>query len=288
MKILAIIITYNSEKWIDKNISSIFQQGLVGDVLVIDNGSEDKTLDIVKSKFPQVKIIESGENLGFAKANNLGFEIAKKEHYDYVFLVNHDGWLLPDFWNHVLPILSDPNYEHYGLLSPVHLDSTEIELDYGFRKYAGDALEKNADNVIEIDSINGAFLFISRKCLEEIKGFDPVFFFYGEDIDLCLRAKKRGYKIGVLRDAKVVHDRQERAMTEERLQLHLFANTLIQIKADRSGFLKSFCKALFSNVSLAFQKNKLFGYVPDLYFRNIIKLVSRFSLIKNSYNNQMN
>lgn len=246
MKILAIIITYNSEKWIDKNISSIFQQDFVGDVLVIDNGSEDKTLDIVKSKFPQVRIIESGENLGFAKANNLGFEIAKKEHYDYVFLVNHDGWLLPDFWNHVLPVLSHPNYEDYGLLSPVHLDSTEIELDYGFRKYAGDALEKNSDNVIEIDFINGAFLFISRKCLKEIKGFDPVFFFYGEDIDLCLRVKKRGYKIGVFRVAKVVHDRKERILTDDRVWNHLVASYLIQLKSIRGGFYKSFLKTNYS------------------------------------------
>lgn len=285
MKILAIIITYNSEKWIDKNISSIFQQGFAGDVLVIDNGSKDKTLEIIKNNFPKVRIIKSKENLGFAKANNLGFGIAKKEQYDYVFLVNHDGWLLPDFWNEVLPILSNPDYSKFGLLSPVHLDSTEKKLDYGFVKYAEEALKTGNDKIETIELINGAFLFISKQCLEDINGFDPVFFFYGEDIDLCLRAKKKDYKIGVIRNAKVVHDRQERKMTKERLQLHLFANTVIQIKADRSGFVKSFSKAVFSNLSLAFQKNKLFGYVPDMYFKNIIKLVSRFRLIKNSYNN---
>lgn len=285
MKILSIIITYNSEKWIDKNISSIFQQGFAGDVLVIDNGSKDKTLEIVKANFPKVRIIKSKENLGFAKANNLGFEIAKKEQYDYVFLVNHDGWLLPGFWNEVMPILSNPDYSKFGLLSPVHLDSTEKELDYGFKKYGEQALKTSNEKVETIDLINGAFLFISRKCLAEIDGFDPVFFFYGEDIDLCLRAKKKDFMIGVIRNAEVVHDRQERKMTKERLQLHLFANTVIQIKGDRSGFVKSFSKAVFSNLSLAFQKNKLFGYVPDLYFKNIIRLISRFRLIKNSYDN---
>ncbi|WP_379968527.1 glycosyltransferase family 2 protein [Epilithonimonas sp. UC225_85] len=285
MKILSIIITYNSEKWIDKNISSILQDGFVGDILVIDNGSNDNTLDIVKNNFPGVRIIKSGENLGFAKANNIGFEIAKKELYDYAFLINHDGWLLPDFWNNVLPVLQDPKYQKYGLLSPVHLDSTEKNLDFGFKKYAGKVFKKNFNTILDVDLINGAFLFISRKCLEEIKGFDPVFFFYGEDIDLCLRAKNKGFKIGIIRNAKVVHDRQERKMTKERLQLHLFANAVVQVKSDKSDFLKSFAKAVFSNGSFAFKRNKLFGYIPDLYFKNILKLAKNFRLIRNSYNN---
>ncbi len=285
MKILAIIITYNSEKWIDKNISSIFQQGFVGDVLIIDNGSKDKTLEIVKVNFPHVRIIKSKENLGFAKANNIGLQIVKEEKYDYAFLVNHDGWLLPDFWKHINPILSNPAYNIYGLLSPVHFDSTEKKMDYGFAKYAAEALETGNEKVENIDLINGAFLFISRSCLEEIKGFDPVFFFYGEDIDLCLRAKDKGFKIGLIRNAKVVHDRQERKMTKERLSLHLFANAVIQIKSDKISFLKSFGKAVFSNGLFAFKKNKLFGYIPDLYFTNILKLMINFRLIRESYNN---
>jgi len=284
MKILAIIVTYNSEKWIDKNISSILQQGFVGDVLVIDNGSKDNTLNIIIDNFPKVRIIKSKENLGFAKANNLGFEIAKKEQYDYVFLINHDGWLLPDFWNHMLPVLSDPNYNDYGLLTPVHLDSTEKELDYGFRKYAGDALEKNKGKVIEIDLINGAFLFISRKCLEVVKGFDPVFFFYGEDIDLCLRTKKKGFKIGVISNAKVVHDRKERLLTDDRIWNHLVANHLIQLKSIQGGFYKSFLKTNYSIFAGYFHhisnKKQRKNYIKLFFY-----LLRNRSRIQNAYNN---
>lgn len=285
MKILAIIVTYNSEKWIDKNINSIIQHGFTGDVLVIDNGSQDTTLELVRNKFPKVRVIESDENLGFARANNLGFEIAKKELYDYVFLVNHDGWLLPGFWSQVLPILSSTQYHEYGLLSPVHLDATEKKLDYGFEKYVKGGLREKSKDVVETDLLNGAFLFISHKCLTTVKGFDPAFFFYGEDIDLCHRAKRKGYKLGVISNAKVVHDRQEREMTKDRLKHHLYANALIQIKSDEGAFVKSFAKAILSNVYLLFIKNTLFGYIPELYVQNLVRLIMNSNQIKNSYNN---
>ncbi|RRQ45850.1 glycosyltransferase family 2 protein [Chryseobacterium sp. SC28] len=283
MKILAIIVTYNSEKWIEKNISSIMQDGFEGDILVIDNGSKDQTPDIIKNNFPDVRIIESGENLGFARANNVGFEIAKQGGYDFVFLINHDGWLLPDFWSHVIPVLTDRRFAKYGLLSPVHLDATENGLDHGFRKYAGEALGNHFNTVFDVDLMNAAFLFISRKCLEDLKGFDPIFFFYGEDIDLCERAKRKGYKIGIIRGAKVVHDRHQRKMTKERLQLHLFANAIIQIKSGRNNFLENFGKALVSNSLFAFRKNPVLGYIPFLYFKNILKLMINIRRIKHSY-----
>lgn len=284
MKILAIIVTYNSEKWIDKNINSIIQHGFTGDVLVIDNGSQDTTLELVRNKFPKVRLIESDENLGFARANNLGFEIAKKELYDYVFLVNHDGWLLPGFWSQVLPILSSTQYNDYGLLSPVHLDATEKKLDYGFEKYVRNALQTGHANIENIDMINGAFLFISQQCLEAVKGFDPIFFFYGEDIDFCLRAKKKGYKIGVVRDAKVVHDRKDRQLTDERVWNHLIASYLVQIKSIPGGFLQSFLKTNYS-VFLEYICNVTNEKHRKIYAKLFFHLWKNRSLIKNAYNN---
>ncbi|UQB67453.1 glycosyltransferase family 2 protein [Epilithonimonas zeae] len=280
MKILSVIITYNSEKWIEKNLNSIFQNGFLGDVLVIDNGSIDNTLKIVKEKFPEVRLIESKENLGFAKANNLGFEIAEDEEYDFVFLVNHDGWLLQDFWNAIIPVLTSADYKDYGLLSPVHFDETEADFDYGFKKYVNvSALKTQNDKVIDTQFINGAFLFISLKSLKVIKGFDPIFFFYGEDIDLCLRAKKHGFKIGIIKDAKVVHDRKEREMTPERSWNHLVARYLIQIKVIEGGFFISFYKTIYSLIKEMFTKkenNK--NYKKLLYY-----LFENKSKIKKSY-----
>lgn len=249
MKILVILITYNSQKWIRKNLRSIFADSdtVSLDVYIVDNGSTDDTVNIIKKEFPRVLLQESKENLGFGKANNLAFSYALKNQYDYVFLVNHDGWLLPKFWENASLILSNPQYVNYGLLSPVHYDETERELDFGFKRYIGNQLKNSEDReVIDVDLINGAFLFISRECLIEAKGFDPIFFFYGEDIDLCLRAKRKGYKIGVMKNAYVVHDRRMRALTEDRIWKHLVANYLIQIKSIPGGFYPSFFKTFYS------------------------------------------
>lgn len=280
MKILSLLITYNSEKWIEKNINSIFQGTDKVDVLIIDNGSNDQTLKIIKEKFPKVRLIESKENLGFAKANNLGFEIAKSEGYDFVFLINHDGWLFHDFWKHVFPIISSIDYESYGLFSPAHFDGSEKEYDFGFKKYLGNIdLTKSDKSVVDIEYINGAFLLISLRCLKVVKGFDPIFFFYGEDIDLCLRVRKRGYKIGIIKEAKAVHDRKERKMTEERAWNHLVARYLIQIKSIDGGFSLSFYKTIYSLL----KELSSFGKNHKSYLKLILYLFNNKSRIKKSY-----
>lgn len=284
MKILVIIITFNSEKWIEKNISSMFQGSKNLDILVIDNGSHDRTVSIVKKKFPAVQLIESSENLGFGKANNIGFKIAREGNYDFVFLVNHDGWLFQDFWEQTLPILSSVESQEYGLLSPVHFDSSEVEYDYGFKKYIdGKNLQNASDKIVDVEYLNGAFLLISKKCLDTIKGFDPIFYFYGEDIDMCQRVKKHGFKIGIIKDAKVVHDRKERKMTTKRLEMHLYANSLLQLKNTGSVFFLSFFKTIISNLILAFNKNLIFGYIPKLYIKTALKLILNYKSIRNSF-----
>lgn len=281
-KVLSIIITYNSEKWIRKNLSSITES----DILIIDNGSTDSTKEIVKSEFSKVRLIEFDCNLGFAKANNLGFDIAQKENYDYVFLINHDGWLLKDFWIAVKEVIQNDNYRDYGLFSPVHFDSSEKAWDFGFKKYVDQ--QKYIDykaEVLDLEMINGAFLLISVNCLKAVKGFDPMFFFYGEDIDFCLRAKSSGYKIGLIKAAYVVHDRKEREMTKDRLAFHIYANSLLQIKSLKRNFLFSFFKTIYSNFLLAFKKNEQFGYLTQLYIYNIFKLISNMNTIMKSYKN---
>ncbi|WP_434981410.1 glycosyltransferase family 2 protein [Daejeonia sp. YH14] len=286
LKILVILVTYNSEKWIRKNLNSILDHGgaLLVDIFVVDNGSSDQTTTIIEEEYPEVILKKSTENLGFGKANNIAFDYALEHQYDFVFLVNHDGWLRPGFWKNVSSVLSNPEYDPFGLLSPVHYDCTERDYDFGFKKYAAEALNQNSEKeVVNVDMINGAFLFISKKCLTDVKGFDPIFFFYGEDIDLCLRAKKKGYKIGVIKTSSVVHDRIVKRIDDKRISFHLFANTIIQIKSKATeGFFINFCKGLFSNISKMTTKTDV-GYKPELYIMNIIKLIKNYKKIKISY-----
>ena len=93
MKILTIIVSYNFEKWIDKCLGSLFSSEYPTEILVVDNCSKDNTVRIIKDKWKNVRLIESNSNLGFGKANNIGFEIAIKEKFDAVFLLNQDSWI---------------------------------------------------------------------------------------------------------------------------------------------------------------------------------------------------
>jgi len=285
MKVFCIIVTYNSQKWIEKNISSIYNNTLGNelevDLMIVDNGSEDDTIKIVRQIFHKVQIIENSRNLGFAKANNMAFDYALKNNYDYVFLVNHDGWLLSGFWENVLPVLR--NNKDFGLLSPFHYDVSEKEYDFSFKEYLPQNYNEGR-NPIEISAINAAFLFISKDCLIAVKGFDPIFFFYGEDVDLCFRAKKKGFKIGLIKNAKVVHDRKERPMTKDRLYEHIIANILIQIKSNNENkyFLKTYSKAIYSSIILIFKKNNYYKNVSILYLRSIFHLLLNYRKIHQS------
>ena len=90
MKILVIIVSYNFERWIDRCLNSLRQSEQQADVVVIDNASQDRTVSLIESRYPEVRLIKSKENLGFGRANNIGMKIALKEGYDAVFLLNQE------------------------------------------------------------------------------------------------------------------------------------------------------------------------------------------------------
>src|SRR5437870_13044290 len=91
-KVFAIIVTYNGAKWIKKCLSSLLASETKVEVIVIDNGSADETLNIVK-EFGSIECVNSVENLGFGKANNIGIAIALERKCDYIFLLNQDAWI---------------------------------------------------------------------------------------------------------------------------------------------------------------------------------------------------
>lgn len=134
MKILVIIVSYNFERWIDRCLNSLRQSEQQADVVVIDNASQDRTVSLIESRYPEVRLIKSKENLGFGRANNIGMKIALKEGYDAVFLLNQDAWIDAK----VLGELSELSRSHprYGILSPIHLTGSGEKLEQGFAGYS--------------------------------------------------------------------------------------------------------------------------------------------------------
>jgi GT2 family glycosyltransferase len=157
--------------------------------MVIDNDSTDDTVAVVK-KFPSITIVENRENMGFGRANNIGMKYALEHSYDYVFLLNQDTMVHPDMLKIMFKI--HEQYKEFGILSPIHLTGNGDRFDRNFfyylvsgtPEYVQDTLlHRPLKPVFPIHFVNAAFWSISRACIEKTGGFDPVFFYRGEDKD---------------------------------------------------------------------------------------------------------
>ncbi|MEO8513562.1 MAG: glycosyltransferase [Ignavibacteria bacterium] len=231
--ISVIIVNYNVKELLEQCINSIFASsaGLNVEVIVVDNNSFDGSISYLKSKFPgnpQLKLIESPVNLGFAKANNLGAKEAKGE---YLLILNPDTILQEDTLERSLKFYKDnpgtgavscklilpngqldracrrsfptPSVAVYRILGLSRIfPKSKI-----FGKYNLTYLDEN--DTYEVDAIVGAFMLIKKSVYESVKGFDEDYFMFGEDLDLCFRIKKAGYKIYYFPGTSIIHYKGE-------------------------------------------------------------------------------
>lgn len=223
--IATIIVTYNAvtNNWIYKCLDSILNSTLETDIIIIDNGSSDGTIAIIKEKYPQVRLIEAETNLGFGKANNLGIETALKIGAEYFFLLNQDAWVEPDTIEKLHKQIS--NVPEFGVLSPLHLTGDGSKLDWNFEMSASYKLctglssdfilNKNTDKIYHSDFVCAAAWMISKLCVEKVGGFNPSFYHYGEDDNYIQRMKYNGFKVGIYPQVKMYHDRENRVFDEK-------------------------------------------------------------------------
>lgn len=219
MKVFSIVVTFNGEKWVEKCFGSLVNSSIDDHtILCIDNGSTDSTVALVRHKFPNVQIIEKGENLGFGKANNIGLKKALDEGADFVFLLNQDAWIANGTINKLVEaIMKNPSF---AILSPVHLNGKGDAYDHLFEKYQA-KMHHLADEelyykvpfdqlaVIPVAFVNAALWLMSRKVLETVGGFNPFFFLYGEDREYISRCRHFDLKIGIVPEALGWHDRSK-------------------------------------------------------------------------------
>lgn len=209
-----IIVNYNTEELLDNCIVSINQhtQGVDYEIIVVDNNSEKDSLFFLVEKHSAVRFYFSEENHGFGRANNIGASIAKGE---YLFFLNPDTLLI----NNALFILHEYQKKHRevgvcggnmyrGDMSPAVSFHT---LDFYKREFMILLNKKwqqgfNATNQPQaVNVIMGADLFVSKSLFLEFKGFDKDFFMYFEEVELCDRIRKAGYKIMSVPEAKIIH-----------------------------------------------------------------------------------
>ena len=204
--IFSVIVTFNGSTWIKSCLGSFENKH---NIIIVDNGSQDNTIDLVKNHFPEVHLIKSEVNLGFGAANNIGINYALEQGAEYVFLLNQDAWIKKG----TLELLVDTleRNKEYGIISPIHLNGSGKMLDKNFgdylynkggRKFITDKiLGRTSEAIIDIEFVNAAAWLLSRKCIEKVGLFDPLFFHYGEDDNYIQRVRFYSFKIGILSSA---------------------------------------------------------------------------------------
>ena len=204
-KIAVVIVTFNGEIWLKKNLNSLLNSNYPIDIIIVDNASTDKTISTIK-EFSTVELIQSKENLGFGKANTIGIDFALKKGADAVFLLNQDTWIYENTISSLVEALfENPNL---GIVSPLHYSADEKTFDENFNTYFNRfKKEEDSESIRIVPFINAAAWLVSKECFTKTGYFDPIFSHYGEDRNFCERVKYHGFKIGVVKNSAICHDR---------------------------------------------------------------------------------
>jgi hypothetical protein len=219
----AVVVAYNGMDCIGACLQSLLDQDHTAlSITVIDNASSDGTAAYVRDCFPSVKLIEAGENLGFAAGNNLAFARSTAE---WILLLNQDAAAARDCVRELVRVGNgDPAIGAVGakmLMArcPSIFNSTGIAMNLGGWAWDRQIGEKDRRTTREPEAVFGACggaLLLRRSALQQVGPFDPVYFMYFEDVDLCWRLRLCGYSILHVPAAVVTHEYHGDRGTPER------------------------------------------------------------------------
>ena len=225
VSIFAIIVTYKGQQWYDRCFTSLRNSSIPVQTIVVDNASDDGTVEYIHENFPEIHLIESKENLGFGRANNLAMRYALDNGCDYVFLLNQDAWLDDsDTLKNLVEIYE--RHPEYGILSPMHLNINKNGLIMECfcrrpdnQKLIEDLYLNQVTDIYTTKYIHAAAWMLSRNTLEKVGGFNPIFYHYEEDGEYLNRVDYYNLKIGVCPSARIVHDHNDKPMSKEKYLL---------------------------------------------------------------------
>lgn len=222
--ISVIIVSWNASAFLEECLDSLSRGGSRRmEVIVVDNASTDGSPDMVASRFPWVKLIRSGQNLGFSKGNNLGIRQSRGR---YLALVNSDVNVLPGCLDRLADFLDE--HQDAGMVGPriMYGDRRQqstcrrfpglwnnfCEIFYLNRLFPRSAFFAGEhmfyfpyDRTCEVDVLVGCFILARRQAVDEFGLLDEAFFFYGEDIDWCRRCARAGWKVMFYPGAEAIH-----------------------------------------------------------------------------------
>jgi GT2 family glycosyltransferase len=230
LQLSIIVVNYNVRDFLHQALRSLdkARAGLKSEIIVVDNASGDGSVEMLRSRFPKIRVITSDVNLGFAKANNLALKVAKGE---YCLLINPDTVVQEDTLRVMVEFFRDhPDVGLAGckILNPDGTFQLACRRSFpspwvAFTKLFGLAAlmpkskmfgkynltYRDPDQVYEVDAVSGSFMMVRRQAYQEVGGLDEEFFMYGEDLDWCYRIQHAGWKIYYVPTTSIIHYKGE-------------------------------------------------------------------------------
>ena len=238
MKLSVVIVSYNVRSYLEECLKSVQKalEGIEGEVFVVDNHSDDDSVEIVRQEYPWVNLILNLENLGFAKANNQAIRRAQGE---YVLLLNPDTVVRQDTFRGVLAFMDEhPKAGGAGVMMcyedgsraqesrravPTPWVAARKMLGFTKRYYMSDL---PWDQPCRIEVVSGAFCLLRHQALKSVGLLDEDFFMYGEDIDLSYRLLKGGWENWYL-PYSIIHYKGKSTLKSDYRYVHIFYQAML-------------------------------------------------------------
>ncbi len=247
MTLSIIIVNYNVKYFLEQCLHSVLHAltPLQAEVFVVDNASDDNSIEYLRPMFPMVNFIPSEKNLGFGKANNLALQQCKG---DYILFLNPDTLVAEDCFEKCLAFMTA--HPSAGALGIRMIDgsgkflpeskrafpsaSTAFYKLVGlsaifsrsrfFNKYSLGYLDEHQNHIVDV--LAGAFMLVKKEVLQKVGAFDEAFFMYGEDIDLSYRIQKAGYENWYFADSSIIHFKGESTKKGSLNYVRMFYNAM--------------------------------------------------------------
>ncbi|GLB48969.1 glycosyltransferase family 2 protein [Neptunitalea lumnitzerae] len=234
MRLSVVILNYNVQYFLELCLQSVVKatSHLDAEIIVVDNASEDGSVAMVQTQFPDVRLIVNKDNTGFPKGNNMGVDIAKGE---YVCILNPDTVVAEDTFDKLFDFAEGK--DKLGIVGPKLLDGSGkflpeskrgvptpwvaftkfLELYRYFPKQCGKYyfMELDPNETGKIEILVGAFMFMKRSLYLKLGGFDEGCFMYSDDVDISYMALKEGYDNYYFSETRVIHYKGESTNKDE-------------------------------------------------------------------------
>ena len=218
-KVAIILLNWNGKNDTIECLESIKQITYPNfEILLVDNGSTDGSVKYFSEQYPDIEIIDNKNNMGYAEGNNVGIRKAMKNGADYVLLLNNDTVVDPVFLDEMVNVAqSNPNigfagpkvyyYNYNQKKDVINFAGGKLDMWKGKTYHIGLNKVDNGqyDEIKEVDYVEGSCLLLRKEVINKIGLFDPSYFAYWEENDLCMRGHKAGYISIFVPKAKIWH-----------------------------------------------------------------------------------